>query len=172
MSLLLVLVLSMLPANPWVAVAPTPCWQPPVDAPVVEPYRAPPCTYCAGNRGIEYGPSPGQTVSAVAEGAVTFAGSVAGTRYVVVQHVDGIRATYGRLASRTVAVGDAIRVGQRIGTTTDSLYFGLRAGEVPVDPTALLGVRTYPTRLVPTDGTPSPGVRPGRLVCRNAAGER
>ena len=172
---MLVLLLSVLPVVLPVAVSTAvaaTCWVPPVDAAVIDPYRAPSCTYCAGNRGIEYGPSPGQPVSAVAEGTVTFAGSVAGTRYVVVQHVDGIRATYGGLASRTVAVGDALRVGQRIGTTTRSLYFGLRAGEVPVDPTALLGTRTYPTRLVPTDGTPSPGVGPGRLVCPNAAGER
>ena len=34
---------------------------------------------------------------AVASGEVTFSGTVAGTRYVVVRHADGLRVTYGNL---------------------------------------------------------------------------
>jgi murein DD-endopeptidase MepM/ murein hydrolase activator NlpD len=149
--------------------ASAPCWNPPVDAPVTDPYRAPPCTWCPGNRGIEYGPRPGQTVTAVAAGTVTFAGSVAGTRYVVVDHADGIRATYGRLATTDVRRGQAVAAGDPIGTTTDGFYFGLRRGlapdDRPVDPTPMLGVRRYPARLVPLDGTAAPPVGSGRLTC-------
>ena len=75
------------------------CWLPPVDAPVVDPFRPPPCTWCAGNRGLEYGTPSGVAVRAVAAGEVTFSGTVAGERYVVVRHADGRRATYGGLAS-------------------------------------------------------------------------
>ncbi|MGD9999138.1 MAG: murein hydrolase activator EnvC [Ilumatobacteraceae bacterium] len=152
-----------------------PCWTPPVDAVVVDPYRAPACTYCPGNRGIEYGPRPGQPVVGVAAGTVTFAGSVAGTRYVVIEHADGLRATYGRLASVSVARGDTIRPGTRIGTTTGRFYFGLRRPEPsdePVDPTPWLGRRRFPTRLVPIDGTPAPWPGPGTLSCRNGTSTR
>jgi murein DD-endopeptidase MepM/ murein hydrolase activator NlpD len=152
------------------------CWAPPVHAPVTDPYRAPACTYCPGNRGIEFGPSPGQRVTAVEQGVVTFAGVVAGTRYVVVDHADGVRATYGRLATMAVARGERIGAGVVIGTTTDRFYFGLRHGvapnERPVDPTPMLGVRRYPSRLVPVDGTPAPSPGAGRLTCRNMAGGR
>lgn len=141
------------------------CWAPPVDAPVTDPFRAPRCEWCAGNRGIEYGPTPGQAVTAVADGTVEFAGSVAGTRYVVVAHVDGLRATYGRLGTTTVRRGDTVRAGRRVGTTGTAFYFGVRRGDVPVDPTPYLGVEEWPTRLVPTDGSPPVEPPPPRLVC-------
>ncbi len=143
-----------------------PCWAPPVDAPVVDPFRMPACVWCPGNRGIEFGPAPGQEVRAVDSGTVTFAGSVAGTIYVVVEHADGVRATYGRLRGGGVRRGDRVRAGRLLGTTTDRFYFGLRDGETPVDPTPRLGVRTFKTRLVPTDGTPAPAPGPPHLVCR------
>jgi murein DD-endopeptidase MepM/ murein hydrolase activator NlpD len=156
-------------------VAATPCWEPPVVAPVVDPFRAPACTYCPGNRGIEYGPQPGQVVRAVAGGTVEFAGTVAGTRYVVVEHADGLRATYGRLGTLSVGRGTVIASGARIGTTTDRFYFGLRRPEPsdePIDPTPMLGARRFPARLVPLDGTPAPWPGPGTLACRNGARAR
>jgi murein DD-endopeptidase MepM/ murein hydrolase activator NlpD len=150
-------------------VAALPCWSPPVDAPIVDPYRAPACSYCPGNRGIEYGPHPGQVVTAVQAGTVSFAGVVAGTRYVVVDHPDGLRATYGRMSTIEVQRGQSVRAGDRVGTTSAHFYFGLRRGvppdDRPVDPTPLLGVRRYPARLVPVDGTAPPAPGPGRLVC-------
>jgi murein DD-endopeptidase MepM/ murein hydrolase activator NlpD len=147
------------------------CWAPPVDAPITDPYRAPPCAYCPGNRGIEFDPRPGQDVRAVQAGIVSFAGTVAGTRYVVVDHADGLRATYGQLAAVAVRRGDRVGSGDHIGTTSDRFYFGLRRGvapnDLPVDPTPMLGVRTYAPRLIPVDGTPAPSPRPGRLTCGN-----
>jgi murein DD-endopeptidase MepM/ murein hydrolase activator NlpD len=149
----------------------SPCWSPPVDAPVIDPYRSPGCTYCPGNRGLEYGPHPGQPVTAVSSGTVSFAGSVVGTRYVVVDHPDGVRATYGRLATVTVHRGQMVDAGAQVGTTTAGFYFGLRRGVAPndisIDPTALLRVRRYPSRLVPVDGTAPISPGPGRLTCRN-----
>lgn len=148
-----------------VVVAFAPCLLPPVDAPVSDPFRAPTCTWCPGNRGIEYATRPGQPVQAAAAGTVTFVGPVARTVYVVVEHADGLRATYGRLATVRVARGARVRVGQVLGTTSDAFYFGLRDGDRAVDPTPLLGRTRWPTRLVPVDGTPAPSPGPGRLVC-------
>jgi murein DD-endopeptidase MepM/ murein hydrolase activator NlpD len=148
-----------------VASTSSPCWAPPVDAPVTDPFRAPECTWCPGNRGIEYGPSSGQPVTSVAAGTVEFAAVVVGTRYVVVVHDDGLRATYGRLRTIDVVKGSTIEAGRRVGTTGTDFYFGLRRGDAPVDPTPYLGVRRRPARLVPTDGTPAPAPAPPRVVC-------
>ena len=161
----LVSVLTAMPSGHRAGATAPPCWIPPVRAPVTDPFRAPRCEWCAGNRGIEYGPTPGQAVTAVAGGTVAFAGSVAGTRYVVVAHADGLRATYGRLRSIAVARGDAVRAGQRMGTTGSAFYFGLRRGDAPVDPTPFLGVERWPVRLVPTDGTPPIAPPAPRVVC-------
>ena len=70
-------------------------------APVADPFREPACAWCPGNRGIEYGTGAGRRSCGRRRPAtVTFAGVVAGTRYVVVDHADGrLRATYGNLAS-------------------------------------------------------------------------
>jgi murein DD-endopeptidase MepM/ murein hydrolase activator NlpD len=148
------------------------CWLPPVDAPVVDPFRAPACDRCAGNRGLEYDTRAGQTVVAVAAGEVSFAGVVAGTRYVVVRHADGRRTTYGKLAASSLREGDTVRAGQRIGTTGDEFFFGLRDGERYLDPSPYLARRVRPARLVPTDGTPAPAAPPGRLTCPLADGSR
>jgi murein DD-endopeptidase MepM/ murein hydrolase activator NlpD len=145
-----------------------PCYLPPVDAPVVDPFREPACSWCPGNRGIEYGPQPGQPVIAAAAGVVTFAGVVVGVRYVVVEHIDGLRMTYGKLASTTLDEGDRVLQGQRIGTTTDDFFLGLRRGDEYLDPAPYLGQLRWRTRLVPTDGSPGRPAGPPRLVCRSA----
>ena len=88
-----------------------PCWQPPVTGVVVDPFRAPACTWCAGNRGIEYrvgaalgGPRrrnrPGQLRRHGRRHALR-GGRSAGRR----------RVTYGRLASGRVDVGDVVLAG-------------------------------------------------------------
>ena len=68
-----------------------PCLRPPVVGTVVDPFRAPACEWCAGNRGIEYRVGPDATVRAAATGTVTFVGSVAGTTYLVVELPNGWR---------------------------------------------------------------------------------
>lgn len=141
------------------------CYLPPVDAPIVDPFRQPACEYCAGNRGIEYAPRAGQTVVAAAPGTVTFSGVVAGTRYVVVEHSDGLLMTYGKLATAAVASGDRVERGQRIGTSSAEMFLGLRRGEVYIDPAPYLGELRRRTRLVPTDGSRARPPSPPRLLC-------
>ncbi|MEM8621260.1 MAG: M23 family metallopeptidase [Actinomycetota bacterium] len=128
------------------------CWHPPVVGRVVDPYRKPPCPYCAGNRGIEYEVAPRTQPTAVAAGMVSFAGVVVDTRYVVVALGDGRLVTYGRLVDSHLRAGDRVVAGAVVGTASGPFYFGVRRGDSPVDPTPLLGTWGGTPRLVPTDG--------------------
>ncbi|MDQ3176003.1 MAG: M23 family metallopeptidase [Actinomycetota bacterium] len=141
------------------------CFVAPVDAPVTDPFRQPPCEWCAGNRGIEFGPTTGHEVIAAAPGTVTFSGSVAGTNYVVVQHADGTRTTYGMLAHAEVGRGAHVDVGDRIAVAGSRLHFGWRDGDAYLDPTEVLGRLQRRPRLIPLDGT-APRTAPdgGRCV--------
>ena len=150
-----------------VAAAPR-CWRPPVVGEVVDPFRPPPCPWCAGNRGIEYATEPGSPVRAAAPGVVSFAGPVAGTNYVVVDLGDGRRLTYGRVATVAVAAGQAALEGMQLATTGSRVFFGLRVGEEYHDPAPLLGELVGVARLVPDDGaTPRPAPPP-RTRCVRA----
>jgi murein DD-endopeptidase MepM/ murein hydrolase activator NlpD len=150
------------------ALLPGACYPPPVVAPVVDPFRAPACAQCAGNRGLEYATAAGTRVTAVASGVVTFSGVVAGTRYVVVSQPDGLRATYGRLGSASVAVGSAVTAGAIVGTTSAGLFFGFRDGDSYVDPAPLLGRWRFRPRLVPSDRTAGRPAAPAGLRCADA----
>lgn len=157
-------VVALLVASPLRATAAT-CWPQPVSAPVTDPFREPDCRWCPGNRGIEYGTGAGAPVRAIAAGTVSFAGAVAGTRYVVVTHADGRRLTYGNLRDLTVADGDVVSRGTRLGETAGRFHLGLRDGERYVDPAPFLGEERGVVRLVPSDGTGAAPAPPPRLVC-------
>lgn len=128
-------------------------WVAPVDAPVVDGFRAPPHRYGPGNRGLEYGVDAGEPVVAVAPGQVGFVGPVAGRRYVVVEHTGGLRSTYGPLQSAAVARGQQIAAGERIGVASTGLLLTARLGSGPaeryIDPGPLLAGRCGRARLVP-----------------------
>jgi murein DD-endopeptidase MepM/ murein hydrolase activator NlpD len=141
------------------------CWPASVTGTVVDPFRAPACAWCPGNRGIEYEVAAGTRPRAVAAGIVSFSGVVAGERYVVVDLPNGWKLTYGRLVDSHLHVGDAVIAGSIVGSAAGPFYFGLRVDGAPVDPAPYLGVATGTPRLVPVDGRrarPSPGAR---LVC-------
>lgn len=141
------------------------CWRPPVDAPIDDPFRPPACRWCPGNRGIEYDTRLGQAVIAVETGRVTFAGDVVGTTYVVIEHRDGRRATYGRLLTRRHDQGDVVLRGQVVGTVGESFHFGVRVGEQYVDPAPSIGRLVGRPRLLPIDGSEAaPAPRP-QLRC-------
>lgn len=144
--------------------APT-CYQPPITSPIVDPFRAPACAYCPGNRGLEYEPPVGTQVIAAAGGVVTFIGVVAGVRYLVIEQADGRSATYGRLAAARVVVGVTVGPGDIVGTTTDRFYFGLRQGDRYVDPAPFLGTPRYRPRLIPVDGSAPRRAPPPTMKC-------
>lgn len=156
-----------------VTMPPGRCYEPPVRGRIVEPFRAPPCPYCAGHRGVDFDGQAGEPVRAAAAGVVSFAGNVAGTSYLVIGHDDGLRATYGRIRSGRVRVGQRVQAGQVLGVTgPEGLYFGLREGVRYVDPQPFLGRRRAPVRLVPLDGEARPRVGASRLVCPVQGGSR
>ncbi len=83
-------------------------YQPPVDAPVVDPFRVPFGQFGPGNRGLTYDAAPGSPVRASAAGEVVFAGPVAGSLHVTVLHADGLRSSYSFLESVAVRRGQDV----------------------------------------------------------------
>ena len=128
---------------------------PPVDAPIIDPFRPPASPYGAGNRGVEYATAPGSPVRASAAGTVLFAGPVAGALHVTIGHLDGLRSSYSFLTGIDVAGGQRVEQGERVGTAGARLHFGVRAGDIYVDPAALFTGVVVEVELVPTE--PGPG---------------
>ena len=120
---------------------------------VSDSFRAPSCTWCAGNRGIEYLTPPQAPVHSAASGVVTYVGSVAGTLYVVVRAANGVLVTHGRLESAVVKAGDRVVAGFRIGNSSGGLYIGVRR----------LGAYLDPTTCAPATNNPS-GLRPRAVL--------
>ena len=141
------------------------CWMPPVEGPVSDAFRSPDCRWCPGNRGIEYATSSGLAVVAVATGRVTFAGTVAGTGYLVVRHGDGRRVTYGNVVVGAHDAGDLVVRGARVATTAGRLHFGVRQGDRYVDPAPFIGRLVYSPRMIPSNGGQGPLSPPPRLRC-------
>ena len=128
-------------------IAPTP-HEPPVDAPVIDPFRPPPLPWLPGNRGIEYGPTTGQAVRASADGVVSFAGLVGGNLFVTVRHDDTLRTTAGFVDEVLVSAGDAVRQGQAIAIAGDTIHFTARRNGTYIDPMLLFQRFEVRVRLV------------------------
>ncbi len=103
--------------------------------------------WLTGHRGADLAGSPGAPVLSAGPGTVLFAGVVAGRGVVSVVHPGGLRTTYEPVHA-TVGAGDAVRAGSAIGTLAAGhpgcpvaacLHWGLRRGDVYLDPAALMG---------------------------------
>ncbi|MGE0878523.1 MAG: peptidoglycan DD-metalloendopeptidase family protein [Acidimicrobiia bacterium] len=149
-SVLLVVLFSMITIPARAAAAAAVVYRPPVGGPIIDHFRPPATAYGAGNRGIDYRTTSGELVRAAAAGTVTFAGQVGGELHVVVTHDDGLRTSYSFLASVTVTRGRAVAQGNPIGTAAESLHFGVRAGDLYLDPEQVLAGERLHVRLVPT----------------------
>lgn len=160
-----VVVVSILPGG--VARA-APCWHPPVEASVIDPFRQPACRWCPGNRGIEFGTPPDAPVSAIATGRVSYVGTIAGVGYLVVRHADGRRVTYGNLRPRAHRVDDVVIRGSTVGVTAGRFHLGLRDGADYTDPAPYLGQLAARPRLIPIDGSRANPSGPRRVTCRGA----
>jgi hypothetical protein len=152
------------------AAAPPPAYAPPVEAPVLDPFRAPTTPYGPGNRGLEYGTEAGTEVAAAADGVVTFAGVVAGTRHVTVLHDDGVRTSYSFLARIDVVAGQHVRQGDVVGITAGTLHFGARVGDAYFDPASLFGTGPPQVHLVPFDLPPGGGLNGERRAIAELVG--
>jgi murein DD-endopeptidase MepM/ murein hydrolase activator NlpD len=93
--------------------------------------------------GIDIAGKQGSPVRASAGGEVLFAGEEPQSfgRLVVIDHKNGWQTAYGFLGKITVAQGDKVRAGERIGLVghsgkakRDELHFELRKANRPVDP--------------------------------------
>lgn len=122
---------------------------------VARPFQPPPQPWLSGHRGVDLGASPGTVVRSAGSGVVVYAQRLAGRGVVSVAHAGGLRTTYEPVTA-TVAAGDTVAVGDPIGAlepghpgcpVSACLHWGLRRGEVYLDPLRLLGPRRV--RLLP-----------------------
>jgi murein DD-endopeptidase MepM/ murein hydrolase activator NlpD len=135
----------------------------PVRGPVIRGFEAPGSPFGPGHRGIDIAAPFGTPVVAPAEGVVTFAGWVAGARFVTIDHGDGVRTTSSWLSDIGVQRGDRVSGGDVVGGTghghaevaTPHLHFGVRIHGEYVDPMLLLGPLDVVglIRLAPVEGS-------------------
>lgn len=104
----------------------TVAYQPPVNGPVVDPFRLPAQQWEPGNRGVDYATGPADVVATAAPGVVVFAGQVGGDLHVTVAHDDGLRTTYSFLVSVAVAQGAVLDAGDVVGVSDGRFHFGVR----------------------------------------------
>ena len=87
-----------------------------------------------GHRGVDLFAPVGTTVLAAGDGVIAFAGTVAGTPIVSIDHPDGLRSTY-QPVSASVTAGQEVTRGMPIGTlqaTADGsagLHWGILDGK-------------------------------------------
>lgn len=115
---------------------------------VLRTFDPPEHNWLPGHRGVDLDLPVGAPVLAAGHGTVAFAGAVAGTPVVSVDHSDGIRTTYQPVHAR-VSQGDAVREGEVIGTLGHpvdgwpGLHWGARTGpDDYLNPLSLLELPT------------------------------
>lgn len=148
------------------------CLIAPVAGPITEPFVAPACPYCSGNRAVDFRTRVDELVQVPVGGVVHFTGRVGGRVYVTIR-AGGRLVTVGGIGEVTAGLtrGSRVRQGRPLGRAIgpeDSVSLSVRdASGLHLDPTPFLG-RRVPigprSRLVPLDGTfrrPAP-----RAVCR------
>jgi murein DD-endopeptidase MepM/ murein hydrolase activator NlpD len=154
LAVLFAAVCALHPSSALAADPPPVSYIPPVDAPIIDPFRPPATPYGPGNRGLEYGTTPGMPVVASADGVVVFAGPVAGSLFVTILHADGLRTTYSYLASIAVHKGDVVEQGDLVGLTgLRPFFFSVRDGDTYLDPELLFAASPLHVWLVPEWGT-------------------
>src|SRR5437764_3630520 len=107
----------------------------PLRGPIVRGYEQPSNPYASGHRGIDIGAPVGTPVKAAAAGVVHFAGKVAGSLFVSIDHDGGLQTTYSWVSEvdthkgATVAKGDVIALsgdGHPRSTEPTHLHFGVK----------------------------------------------
>lgn len=172
--------LGLLGALAWLAAGPllaagsaaaTAGWRWPLDPPVavVAEFSAPSGPFAPGHRGVDLGGRVGEPVRSAGAGLVAFAGVVAGRGVVSVDHPGGLRTSYEPVAA-TVARGDQVGAGAVLGRLeavashcppAACLHWGLRRGDIYLDPRSLLGA--VRVRLLPVWGSIAPAALPAAV---------
>jgi murein DD-endopeptidase MepM/ murein hydrolase activator NlpD len=129
-----------------------PALVPPLAGPVVRGFDLPAGPFGPGHRGVDIAAPLGAPVLAPASGQVLFAGPVAGIAWTSIQVAPGVVVTLGPLRDLTVAAGQRVRWGTRVGRLASghasALHLGVRVDGVPVDPLPRLASFARP-RLAP-----------------------
>lgn len=123
----------------------------PVPGEVAAEFDPPEHAYGPGRRGVRLVAAPGETVRAARAGEVVFAGPVAGTPWVSVDHGGGLRTSYGPVEP-AVPAGEPVGAGDVLGRLADGdagLHWGARFEGAYIDPLDLL--RSWRPVLVPRD---------------------
>ncbi|MDK4317121.1 M23 family metallopeptidase [Corynebacterium pseudodiphtheriticum] len=114
-------------------------------SPVLRGFDPPEKDWLPGHRGVDLDVAIGAPVASAGAGIVHFAGNVAGTPTVSINHAGGLRTTYQPVFPR-VKAGDHVTVGEIIGTLasptdgTPGLHWGARTGpKTYINPLDLLG---------------------------------
>ncbi len=89
-------------------------WPLPGQPRVVKHFDPPDQAWLRGHRGIDLAGITTSRVLAVADGTVTYSGSIAGVGIVSVTHESGIRSTYQPVTDR-ISKGEQVRVGDQLG---------------------------------------------------------
>ncbi|MCX6434322.1 MAG: M23 family metallopeptidase [Actinobacteria bacterium] len=125
---------------------------PVADPTLLSVFRPPSSVWGAGHRGVDLAARTGQEVRAMAAGVVSFAGTIAGKPVVAIAlpGPGSRRVTYEPVVA-TVAVGQAVRAGDVIGTLAAAgghcggavgcVHIGLRTADGYLDPLSLMGRR-------------------------------
>lgn len=120
-------------------------YRPPLSGAVVATFDPPAQRWGAGHRGVDLAAVEGEAVRASADGVVSFAGSIAGQWWVSLDHLDGVRTSYGPLRRVVVASGQHVRRGDGLGAAAGGhrpagvvLHWGARRGGDYLDPLTLL----------------------------------
>ena len=122
-------------------------WTWPVVGPVVRGFDPPSAPYGSGHRGIDIATPAGSVVRAPSSGVVSFAGTIAGQRYLTIDHGGGLLSTCSFLFGLLVHKGDLVAQGEAValsgvghpGDTIPDLHFGVRLNGQYVDPLDYLG---------------------------------
>ena len=119
---------------------------PPVDGALAARYDEPERKWGSGHRGVDFAVPAGTAVRAAAPGYVVFAGSVAGTLAVTVDHGSAFETTYTALASVDVTAGEYVDRGHWIGTSAAAhpggiagVHLGVKVDGRYADPVLFLG---------------------------------
>lgn len=136
-------------------------YAPPLPDPtVVRTFDPPTSRWGAGHRGVDLAAHPGDLALAPADGIVAFAGTVVNRGVVVINHPDGLRSTLEPVTP-SVEVGQSVRRGEVVGTVQDAgshcepdtcAHWGVRRGDVYLDPWLLIDATPRPIRLLPLCG--------------------
>ena len=120
----------------------------PLRGPVVRGYEQPSNPYASGHRGIDIGSPVGTPVKAAAPGVVHFAGKVAGSLFVSIDHDGGLQTTYSWVSEVDTKKGASVQKGDVIAlsgtghpgsTEPTHLHFGVKRNGDYVDPMLYLG---------------------------------